>query len=157
MQCWVIYHRQKRRGNRGEIKFRYRWTHEPSRIPKYSCFSVDFIFCCRSQPKVPRHEWYIFLTYFPICTRRILGWSSLPTFLKWQVAMIPFLRVKCHASGLFAMDKDIKVRIGTTLGVRRYPCNQHGKFWKTGRDIFDHTNQLILMFLTITLYVNFRS
>ena len=48
--------------------------------------------------------------------------------------MTPLLRVKCHASGLFALDKNIKVRQGATLGLRRNPCNQHGIFRQTEID-----------------------
>ena len=42
--------------------------------------------------------------------------------------MTPILRIKCHASGLFAMNKEIKVLQGDTLGLLRNPSNQHGMF-----------------------------
>ena len=54
--------------------------------------------------------------------------------------MTPFLRVKCHASGLFAMDKDIKVRRGSMLDMRRNPRNLRGTSLQCGSDIIQRTS-----------------
>ena len=41
--------------------------------------------------------------------------------------MVPVMRFRSHASGLFALDKSIKVRSGEYCGVRRNVNNVHGK------------------------------
>jgi hypothetical protein len=49
--------------------------------------------------------------------------------------MTPLLSIKAKASGLFALDKDIKVRRGATLGIKRNRFNMHGKKLPASADL----------------------
>lgn len=62
---------------------------------------------------------------------------KLPIDPKWpssnlQAGMTEDIKFRCHASGLFAMDRGIKVRMGATCYLQRNPDNEKGlvaKFW----------------------------
>ena len=57
--------------------------------------------------------------------------------------MIPLLRIKCKATGLFAFDKEIKVKKGATLEMRRNFHNEHGWIYSIPSE-FDRGIQLII-------------
>ena len=129
-RCWYLFHRRQR-------KYLFvTWLHRWKCRRKSSSFSSRYVWSsaiCQEMTITAFSRHVYLMIYTSKRNLKCAAWHEVwlilkltPDMLSQISAMLQILDFNCRASGLFALDKGIKVRRGSICRLKRNMHNLHG-------------------------------